>query len=43
MGPLAGLGGPGGPGEVPGLSDFFGAGEAIDGAVGDDEPHRPGT
>jgi hypothetical protein len=43
MGPLAGLGGPGGPGEVPGLSDFFGGGEAIDGAVGDDEPHRPGT
>jgi nucleoid-associated protein EbfC len=42
MGPLAGLGGTGGPGEVPGLSDFFGGGEAI-GAVGDDEPHRPGT
>jgi hypothetical protein len=24
MGPLAALGGPGGPGEVPGLSEFFG-------------------
>ena len=34
MGPLAGLGGPGGPGEMPGLSEFFGGGEA----VGDDEP-----
>ena len=44
MGPLAGgLGGPGGPGEVPGLSEFFGGGDAIGGAAGDDEPHRPGT
>ena len=34
MGPLAGLGGPGGPGEVPGLSEFFGGGDAI----GGDEP-----
>jgi DNA-binding YbaB/EbfC family protein len=35
MGPLAsGLGGPGGPAEVPGLSDFFGGG----GAIGGDEP-----
>ena len=39
MGPLgAALGGPGGAGEVPGLSDFFGGGGAIGGAVGDDEP-----
>ena len=48
MGPLAALGAPGGPGEVPGLSEFFGGGEAIGGeaiggAAGDDEPHRPGT
>ena len=34
MGPLAALGGPGGPGEVPGLSEFFGGGDAI----GGDEP-----
>jgi hypothetical protein len=34
MGPLAaGLGGPGGAGEVPGLSEFFGGG-----AIGGDEP-----
>jgi hypothetical protein len=39
MGPLAsGLGGPGGPAEVPGLSDFFGGGGAIGGAPDDDEP-----
>ena len=30
---------PGGPGEVPGLSEFFGGGDA----TGDDEPHRTGT
>jgi nucleoid-associated protein EbfC len=35
MGPLAaGLGGPGGAAEVPGLSDFFGGG----GAIAGDEP-----
>jgi hypothetical protein len=34
MGPLAALGGPGGPGEVPGLSEFFGGG----GDTGGDEP-----
>jgi len=28
---------------VPGLSEFFGGGEAIGGAAGDDEPYRPGT
>jgi hypothetical protein len=40
MGPLAALGGgPGGPGEMPGLADFFGGGGAPD----DDEPDRPGT
>jgi hypothetical protein len=33
MGPLAALGGSGGPGEVPGLSEFFGGG-----ATGGDEP-----
>ena len=39
MGPLAALGGPGGPGEVPGLSEFFGGGDAIGGEViGGDEP-----
>jgi len=40
MGPLAALGGPGGPGEVPGLSEFFGGGDAISGgdAIGGDEP-----
>ena len=40
MGPLAALGGPGGPGEVPGLSDFFSGGAAIGGGVADsgDEP-----
>ena len=37
MGPLAALGGPGGPGEVPGLSEFFG-GDATGGATGGDEP-----
>ena len=40
MGPLAALGG---PGEVPGLSEFFGGGTADDDATGDDEPHRAGT
>jgi nucleoid-associated protein EbfC len=35
MGPLAALGG---PGEVPGLSDFFGGP-----AIGGDEPGRAGT
>ena len=34
MGPLAALGGAGGPAEVPGLSDFFGGGAAASG----DEP-----
>jgi nucleoid-associated protein EbfC len=39
MGPLAGLGGPGGSGEVPGLTDFFGGGAAPGGAAaGGDEP-----
>jgi DNA-binding YbaB/EbfC family protein len=39
MGPLgAALGGPGGPGEVPGLSDFFGSGAIGGGAAGGDEP-----
>jgi DNA-binding YbaB/EbfC family protein len=33
MGPLAALGGPGGPGEVPGLSEFFGGGAAPGGAA----------
>jgi len=38
MGPLAALGGAGGPAEVPGLSDFFGGG-ATGGAAGSgDEP-----
>ena len=36
MGPLAALGGPGGPGEVPGLSEFFGGGGDIGGAGGDE-------
>jgi len=41
MGPLAALGGGGGPAEVPGLSDFFGGG-AIGGGEGasGDEPGR---
>jgi DNA-binding YbaB/EbfC family protein len=46
MGPLAGLGGGmgGPPGEVPGLSDFFGGGAgALGGATDDDEPGRPGS
>ena len=30
MGPLAALGGPGGAGEVPGLSEFFGGGDTGD-------------
>jgi nucleoid-associated protein EbfC len=41
MGPLAALGGPGGPSEVPGLSDFFGGGGAVaggDAAASGDEP-----
>jgi DNA-binding YbaB/EbfC family protein len=41
MGPLANaLGGPGGPGEVPGLTDFFGGGGATGGgpAASGDEP-----
>jgi nucleoid-associated protein EbfC len=49
MGPLAALGGAGGPSEVPGLSDFFGGGAAVPGAVepgaaepGDDEPGGAG-
>jgi hypothetical protein len=33
MGPLAALGGPGGPGEVPGLSEFFGGSDTPGGAV----------
>jgi hypothetical protein len=43
MGPLAALGGgpggQGGPGELPGLAEFFGGGAA----PGGDEPDRPGT
>ena len=52
MGPLAALGGSGGPGEVPGLSDFFGGGAeaggaapggaAPGGAIGGDEPDGTG-
>jgi nucleoid-associated protein EbfC len=52
MGPLAALGSPGGPGEVPGLSDFFGGGAeaggaapggaAPGGAIGGDEPDGTG-
>ena len=41
MGPLAALGGAGGPAEVPGLSDFFGGGSIGGGAVASgDEPGR---
>jgi len=52
MGPLASLGGPGGPGEVPGLSEFFGGGAdpggaapggaAPGGAIGGGEPDGTG-
>ena len=46
MGPLAGLGGVGGaPGEVPGLSEFFGgAAGGVGGALDEGgEPDRPAT
>jgi DNA-binding YbaB/EbfC family protein len=38
MGPLAALGGAGGPAEVPGLSDFFGGGPTGGAAGSGDEP-----
>jgi DNA-binding YbaB/EbfC family protein len=39
MGPLAALGGPGGPGELPGLADFFGSGADT---PDDDKPEGAG-
>jgi nucleoid-associated protein EbfC len=38
MGPLAALGGAGGPAEVPGLSDFFSGGATGGAAASGDEP-----
>jgi len=38
MGPLAALSGGGGPGEIPGLSDFFGGGAEEDDEAGGTRP-----